>query len=499
MVRASAGLLLAIVLLRGGEQDVPPARAESTAAAIVSLANRLGDELEPDMEPSDRAMLVEEASEALVRIGRAPLALDLYRRAWQAASAAEDTRPELTARWRIATLCHQAVMQLRRQGQIEPGIDADMQVLLAPIMPARYGRSAFTDIRWAMIWADALGGRVAAAVAAVRDLDDQERTWWRLPDLLAAAWRAGYRDAVDAATRDLLREDRSQRQAFAYSRLRVGDLAGAQRTIGNQGIMEGWQWAASLAVDRALVGQHDEALRWAEGTNSDEWRATVMRQLVWDGRYAEADRYARGLKFDPEDAAFLTWTFIRGDPAVVVVAAADLRARKKHLSSLTTVVLGDWQHEPQRSAAIELRRLAGGWPCEGLDEKASAMAIAAIQGDWEAVARLRREASEWEDDRNDEVLRGAVIALADADRSTEAVALLQRCADAPCADHARALLAAAELRRNVHALPQVLLGGCTSGAGRRTAIRLMLGILANRWLGRPASRGLDWMDPRDGL
>jgi len=127
------------------------------------------------------------------------------------------------------------------------------------------------------------------------------------------------------------------------------------------------------------------------------------------------------------------------------------------------------------------------------------MAIAAIQGDWEAVARLRREASEWEDDRNDEVLRGAVIALADADRSTEAVALLQRCADAPCADHARALLAAAELRRNVHALPQVLLGGCTSGAGRRTAIRLMLGILANRWLGRPASRGLDWMDPRDGL
>ncbi len=451
------------------------------------------------MDPSERAMLVSEASEALVRVGRAAAAMDLYRRAWPAGMAAEDARPELTARWRIATLCHQSVVQWRLRGETDPALTAEMQTLLAPITPARFGRPAYCDIRWTMLWADALGGQVAKAVKAVRDLDDQERMWWRLPDLLAAAWRCGYRDAVESATRDLLREDRSQRQTIAYSRLRVGDLSGAQRYIGRLEALEAWRWAETVAVDRALAGQHEEAVRWAEGANSDDWRLLVMRQLVLAGRYADADRYAQGQKFDPADPGSLAWNFIRGDPALILAAVPAMRGRRQALCSMATVLLGDWPAEPQRSAAVELRRLVRGWPCESSYDMAYAMASAAIEGDWDAVLRLRREARELDDDPSEEVVRSAVIALADAGRGATAELLLQRCADAPCADFARSYIVAAELRQQAQAMPQALLTRCTSSAGRRRAISLMLAILVNRWLDRPLSRGLDWMDPRDGM
>jgi hypothetical protein len=491
-------LLLLPQLLAAGE---PAGGAPTLATAIEVLTARLSDELATSKDRSLRSMFGADACAALVMVGRPDSAQALYRVLYpQAAPDGSDDRPDLTARWRIDTLALLQASHLRRFGAPSPALEAEMDALAAPITVMAWGKDAVAEIAWLRIRAWAIAGRLDEAMALVQALGEKDFDCWRLGEVLAAAWRAGHRDAVDRVTNRIIVRDGTVREAFAHARLRVGDRIGGERILGRREAFEKWRWQDAVASELVSAGHIEEAEQYMS-ERTEDWRFNVGRNLVRQGRLAEADRWLSDAPVDERDDAVLLWHFARADPAVVLAAVGDPRNRGQALERLGSILLRDWPAEPQRAAADQLRRLVRTWclpddplPGEGTHGADIALATCVLIGDWTAAEAIRVAAVAWDDDTTDRILRDAIFEL-DRHHPAVAAALLERYSGSPCAGQMRAALAASALFRDPSLLAETFVQDLPTAESRAYAIWLMLPILANRWLGRPEQRHLDWQDP----
>ena len=495
-------LLISCVCCAGDDAGTQVKMKGADGVTLISNWASQAASLLPGMgRASDTATGLDTICEALVRIGKPNEAMTLYR---QAFPDKERTKPDnqdqlhITIRCRTSILGQQIVVALR-QGSPVDDLLAECESTAEPISLAEYGKHSFRSVRWPMVVALSLGGRVEDSIRRAVALRDTDLDGWDMAELLAAGWRCGYREQVERETVRLLKAEPSWRFPFARWRLDGGDLVAAKLLASELSGREADDFREALAFRLPESVQDTRGLR-------PEWKVIAADHLIQARNLAGAAQLMRGQPYDNTSWVSILCSFHSGDTQPVAKGFSSERNLCERIERFSRIMTENWTGEQQQQAAhilrrelIALRPANGEWPWDTDQEYAYSIAILAIEGEWGAIATTLEEMRRSEIYSIPYSLRAAVIELTRAKRIALAEDLQRRFAIDEGFERCGAWIAGEYVQAGDLARAEAAFAALRTPGGRFEALTNMIRSATLHWLGRPQAYLLDWMDAKFGL